>query len=40
MLAGESRASFLDGAERGRELQVWDAATIALAELEPPQTVP
>jgi predicted ATPase/class 3 adenylate cyclase len=36
----ESRPPFLEGVKRGRELEVWDAAAIALAELESPQTVP
>jgi tetratricopeptide (TPR) repeat protein len=39
-LPEERAPSFLAAYERGRQLDVWDAAAIALGELEPPQTVP
>jgi predicted ATPase/class 3 adenylate cyclase len=39
-LSAEARPAFLEGFERGRELDVWDAAALALDELELPQTEP
>ena len=36
----ETRAEFLTAFERGRELELWDAAAVAVGELEPLQTEP
>jgi tetratricopeptide (TPR) repeat protein len=40
LLLDETDAEFLAGVEDGRRLDVWDAAAVALGELEPPQTEP
>ncbi|HEY5872929.1 MAG TPA: adenylate/guanylate cyclase domain-containing protein [Gaiellaceae bacterium] len=39
-LLTELDAVFASAVERGRHLDLWDAATLALGELEPPQTEP
>jgi hypothetical protein len=39
-LLTELDPAFVTAAERGRHLDLWDAAAIALGELEPPQTEP